>query len=160
MKFKFLKKHDHFSAPIKTFVTHRDKDTNMKNFSEDHGSILGGILTVLCGLYTVVYVVNEVIKMNNEYYDTYSKNLHTNKFIGDLSFQNITETTFYPFLQLQLDHDDTHHVFKSDGSINETILEQIVIPEVTIRERGNNKDVRKTLKFRNCKLEDFTSRNI
>ena len=44
---KWLKQYDIFVSEVPTFVTSRNKKTNQKTFSDNHGSIMGGILSLI-----------------------------------------------------------------------------------------------------------------
>ena len=54
--FKFLKHLDLFSTQVLTYTTSRDKKSNDKNLSESHGSIIGGILSIVCAMCTIGYL--------------------------------------------------------------------------------------------------------
>ena len=45
--FKNLKKFDIFGTQVQTFITSRDKKLNKKTFETSHGSIYGGIISIL-----------------------------------------------------------------------------------------------------------------
>ena len=56
MSFKFLKRLDCFGTSVETFVTSRHRETSKKSFESKHGSILGGILTIICGIVSSIYL--------------------------------------------------------------------------------------------------------
>lgn len=63
MKLKFLKKFDMFQTEVQIFSTSRNKATNEKTFAESHGSILGGIISIICLVSTSYYIHNLYIDM-------------------------------------------------------------------------------------------------
>ena len=56
MSFKFLKRLVCFATSVETFVTSRHRKTSVKSFESKHGSILGGILTIICGIISSIYI--------------------------------------------------------------------------------------------------------
>ena len=64
MKLKFLKNLDIFETEVQIFSTSRNKLTNEKTYAVNHGSILGGILTIVCFISTSFYI--NVLYMNME----------------------------------------------------------------------------------------------
>ena len=56
MSFKFLKRLDCFGTSVETFVTSRHRKTSIKSFESTHGSILGGVLTIICGIISSIYL--------------------------------------------------------------------------------------------------------
>ena len=63
--FKNLKNVDIFGTPVKTFLTSRDKKLNKKSFMEVHGSIIGGIISILFIAASVFYLFTLFSNMMN-----------------------------------------------------------------------------------------------
>ena len=74
---KSLKSIDVFAQPIFTFNTNRNKKTNVKEHTIKHGSIVGGILTIICFGCSLSYFLYNIVKMNSGSYDSYYSNLET-----------------------------------------------------------------------------------
>lgn len=108
MSFKFLKGIDIFSQPIQTFVTSRDKKTNQKSFSTDHGSILGGLVTIICAITTFTYLALEITKMCKGQNDNYVTVILSNDNRGDTEVL-MKDNSFYPFIQIKNMHDDGYY---------------------------------------------------
>ena len=98
---KLIKKLDLFAQPLFTFNTNRNKATHKKNFAIEHGSIVGGLLTLLCGLCSISYILYEILSMNNGEYDNINQILITNPLSNDnYSIVSINNTSFIPILTL------------------------------------------------------------
>jgi hypothetical protein len=80
MKLKFLKKLDIFQTEVQIFSTSRNKVTNEKTYAENHGSVLGGILSIICFLSTSYYIHNLYFDMISGNQDNYNNVLETNIF--------------------------------------------------------------------------------
>ena len=63
--FKNLKKLDMFGTPVKTFLTSRNKKLNKKSFMEVHGSIVGGIISILFIAASIFYLFTLFKNMMN-----------------------------------------------------------------------------------------------
>ena len=91
---KSIKNIDVFAQPIFTFNTNRNKKTNKKEHTIKHGSIVGGILTIICFVCSISYFLFNIVKMNSGSYDSYYANVetsdgtheHKTDFIKDMSF--------------------------------------------------------------------------
>ena len=57
---KWLKQYDMFVSTVPTFLTSRNKKTNSKTFSESHGSIIGGLLSLFTYIATIVYITVQI----------------------------------------------------------------------------------------------------
>ena len=77
---KHLKDIDIFSQPVVTYQTSRDKKNNKKAFSDSHGSVHGGILTIICFLVTFGYISSEFLHMIRGDSDHYNQRIKTNTF--------------------------------------------------------------------------------
>lgn len=66
---KWLKQYDIFVSEVPTFVTTRNKKTNQKTFSDNHGSIMGGILSLITTIATIVYICTQINMMMSQNYD-------------------------------------------------------------------------------------------
>ena len=70
MKFlKPLKQIDLFATQVQTFLTSRDKTLDKKSFSETHGSIFGGIISILFVSVSTWYSVTLYQNMVNQSQD-------------------------------------------------------------------------------------------
>ena len=100
MKFaKKLKKIDIFGTPVPTFLTYRDKNGN-KSFSENHGSNLGGLLTIICVMVTLGYLSYLYGNMMSGQADSINKVDVTNDFTGEHSSIYMNQTSFLPYLKI------------------------------------------------------------
>ena len=61
---------------------------------------MGGILTVLCGLGTLGYLVNELGRMTNQDYDNYNSQLKSNPLTDGFDIQYLNQTSFLPVVEL------------------------------------------------------------
>ena len=174
--FKFLKQIDAFPQPIQTFVTSRNKKTNQKTFAADHGSILGGSLSLICYMVTFIYISNELIKMIQGQMDTYSQMIYQNDgnnpefnqdFIGNNSF-----FPFFSIMQTQKNQfykshgiDIWDNSLSGGGKQNQVFdikkLKRFIDVQITIRYMfSNGTDNRYSIPFRNCNDEDFHRRKF
>ena len=72
--------------------------------------------------------------MNDGAYDTYSKNSHSNKFLGEWKQQNLTNVIFYPTLKMTMDKPHSQYdIFQENGPLDFEALERYFIPQITIR---------------------------
>ena len=70
--FKFLKQLDHYNQPVFTYIQHRNKQNNEKTNNINHGTIMGGALTVVCLVTIIAYSVVELTHMMDGRYDNNS----------------------------------------------------------------------------------------
>ena len=61
--FHILKQFDIFSQPVELFMTSHDKTSKEKKFSDSHGSVFGGVLTIICYATSFAYLQIEYHKM-------------------------------------------------------------------------------------------------
>ena len=61
--FKFLKALDIFRQPTYTFSTERNKYTNEKKYTRKHGSIIGGVFSIIFVICIVAYSLSEINNM-------------------------------------------------------------------------------------------------
>ena len=101
MKLKFLKNLDIFQTEVQIFSTSRNKVTNEKTFAENHGSILGGILSIICFFSTSFYINVLWGDMESGSQDNYNNVLETNTFGEGWNVGHIGNETFLPSLHIQ-----------------------------------------------------------
>ena len=75
--------------------------TNQKKFKQNHGSIVGGFLTLLCGITSISYIIVELHSMQSGSYDNYNAILQSNNFKGDLNHEFIKNNSFFPMLSIK-----------------------------------------------------------
>ena len=83
---KFLKKLDIFETPVVFYSTSRNKKTNEKKFEQNHGSIPGGLFTLItrgCTLYYLYYLFSNMNKgtfdiITNKFSNVYIDQLYIN----------------------------------------------------------------------------------
>ena len=97
---KFLKNVDLFSTPVQTFTTSRDKKSNNKSFSEDHGSILGGILSVVCFVCTISYLASMFFSMINGHLDNFNSRTKGNSFDSSTNLEYMSNSSFLPSIEV------------------------------------------------------------
>ena len=61
-------------------MTSRDRLNNLNSYKDSHGSIFGGILTIICYLSTISYLITETNKMMRGEYDNYNIQTRPNSF--------------------------------------------------------------------------------
>ena len=96
---KKLKKIDIFAQPMFTFSTNRNKKTNKKSFVMYHGSIFGGILTLVFAAITIGYIYHELLEMIRGNRDNTNYEIITNSMSGDSNNPNeefIKNNSFFP----------------------------------------------------------------
>ena len=76
--FKFLKKLDQYNQPVFTYIQHRNKKNNEKTNSTNHGTIMGGALSLVCLMTIIVYSVSELSSMMDGKYDNFNRLVKTN----------------------------------------------------------------------------------
>ena len=99
--FKFLKNIDLFCTPVQTFTTSRDKKSNHKSFSEDHGSIIGGFLSVVCILCTMSYIISLFLNMISGSSDNFNTQVTSNNFDSINNLEYIANSSFLPSFELR-----------------------------------------------------------
>ena len=97
-----LKKLDIFGQPTQIFSTSRNKQTNARRFESQHGSIMGGILTIIFAISTLWYLISEFDKMITGEYDNYNSSLETNSFEEEQEVY-MKNQSFYPTIQIEAD---------------------------------------------------------
>ena len=70
--FKFLKQVDYYNQPVSTYIPHINKQTNEKTNNTNHGTIIGGALTLVCLATIIAYSCAEINCMLQGRYDSYS----------------------------------------------------------------------------------------
>ena len=80
MRLKFLKQLDIFESEVKIFSTSRNKLTNEKTYAKSHGSILGGILSIIFFISTGYYIKHLYVQMESGMKDNYNNQIKTNTF--------------------------------------------------------------------------------
>lgn len=97
---KLLKKIDRYRQPVFTFSPHRDKNTNEKENTIYHGTVVGGALTLICLVTIIYYTVTELRIMGSGRYDNFNLQVKTNPLTTGLSEIYINETSFFPTLEI------------------------------------------------------------
>ena len=126
MKFlKHLKTIDIFSQPIVSYQTSRDKKNNRKEFSDSHGSVIGGLLTIICFVVTFGYISSEFMAMINGESDNYNQRIKVNTFEDGLEEAVIQNDTFLPVLEIEpnSEHKNIHHLKLFDDHDDEESFE-------------------------------------
>ena len=76
---KLIKKLDLFSLPVYTFFSSRDKKQNKKSYHLYHGSIAGGVLTILFILVLLGNLTSIILKMFSRELDNTKSSLQMNE---------------------------------------------------------------------------------
>ena len=159
-KIKYLKNIDYFATPVKTFLTSREKKTDSKSFSQTHGSILGGILTIIFAIISIYYSFNLFNSMNSGSQDSIKHEVENNVDIGLSETFKMTShkyDLFYPLIQLE----NTNHeldfspkVFEKSKNLNLKNVNKMIELSLTLKHRINSIDKYYKIPFKKCDLKD------
>ena len=100
MVLKFLKNLDFFKTEVQIFSTSRNKLTNEKTYAENHGSILGGIWSLICFILTSSYINLLYMDMISGSQDNYNNVLETNTFGDGWNIGHMSNNSFLPSLHI------------------------------------------------------------
>ena len=101
---KLLKKIDIFATSIKTYLTSRDKKLDKKSFSDVHGSIIGGIISLSFFLVSILFFLSFYKNMMNRSHDIIS---HTDGIFdlnGPEGVYHIVNSSYLPYIELRNMH--------------------------------------------------------
>ena len=170
--FKNLKKIDMFGTPIQTFLTSRDKNLDKKSFSETHGSICGGIISIVFAAVSLFYLFTLYANMINGSQDNVTKVESNFNFNGENGKIHMTESNYLPYLELLSSNDEIHQhmeevnvdefnkIKEKDGSINVDQLSKYIEIRISILHRSNNERKYYAVPFRQCRPSDFVNRGV
>ena len=97
---KYLKKHRHLQLePVEMFMTSRNRNNNSKDFKDSHGSLFGGILSILFLIATMTYLVSETNQMMLGSYDNFNIQSRPNSFQNGYDSINLANSSFYPWFR-------------------------------------------------------------
>ena len=118
--FKFLKKIDIFSVPMKTYFHRHDSEQKTINHHERLGSYFGGSVSILFVLGMLFYSLNLVIKMFNGEDDIVNRMVITNPLVNPSHRKiDVNKEVFLPYIRMDLQDwtydPSTFDIWNDDG---------------------------------------------
>ena len=157
-----LKSIDLFHQPVHTFITSREKKNKTKKFSDSHGSVFGGILSIICVISTYTYLHFEIGNMYSGTNDFYGSRIITNTFEEGLNLEFMKNSSFYPSFQIRAIKDENFDIDIFNGNpskfnISFEKLSKFIKIQMTIKYKLNGESTYENIPFRKCKPIKFSS---
>ena len=157
---KFLKTIDIFSQPVETFLTSRNRKEKSKEYKDTHGSIFGGILTIVCLITTFSYLAFSFVEMMNGENDNYNIQTRPNNMKDGQDQVFLSNSTLFPWLRMILNKGQERQ-FRVNGKIDFEALNKYISIRTDVRKRINGKIVgHYMIDYKECDDNDFIKRGI